>query len=138
MKKTLNAKDRRRRELARKHGTPLMLISRSALRGQLGRFRRAMPRVEPFFAVKANAHPEVIKTMVSGRASFDVASVAEMDRVLAAGAKPERIIFANTVKPVEAIVRAAKKGVSLMTFDSEYELDKIAEHAPGSRVLVRL
>ncbi|OHB82359.1 MAG: hypothetical protein A2V98_05890 [Planctomycetes bacterium RBG_16_64_12] len=138
MKKTLNAKERRLRELARKHGTPLMLISRSALRGQLGRFRRAMPRVEPFFAVKANAHPEVIKTMVSGRASFDVASVAEMDRVLAAGAKPERIIFANTVKPVEAIVRAAKKGVSLMTFDSEYELDKIAEHAPGSRVLVRI
>ena len=53
------------------------------------RFRRALPRVEPFFAIKANAHPEIIKTMVAGRASFDVASVAEMNQVLAAGAKPD-------------------------------------------------
>jgi ornithine decarboxylase len=138
MKKKLTAKDRRVREWVRKHGTPLMLISRSVLRRQLERFRRVLPRVEPFFAVKANAHPEVIKTMAAAGASFDVASAAEMDHVLAARAKPERIIFANTVKPAEAIARAASKGVSLMTFDSEYELDKIAEHAPGARVLVRI
>ena len=91
-----------------------------------------------FFAIKANSHPEIIKTMVAGRASFDVASVAEMNQVLAAKAKPSQIIFANTVKPVESIAHAAKKGVTLMTFDSEYELAKIAEHAPGARVLVRI
>ena len=138
MSGTLTAKERRLRDLARKHGTPLMVISRSTLRGQLDRFRRALPRVEPFFAIKANAHPEIIKTMVAGRASFDVASVAEMNQVLAAKAKPSQIIFANTVKPAESIAHAAKKGVTLMTFDSEYELAKIAEHAPGARVLVRI
>ena len=84
---TLTAHERRLRDLARKHGTPLMLISRSVLRDQLDRFRRALPRVEPFFAIKANSHPEIIKTMVAGRASFDVASVAEMNQVLAAGAQ---------------------------------------------------
>lgn len=134
----LNAKERRLRELARKNGTPLMVISRSVLLDQLNRFRRLLPRVEPFFAIKANAHPEIIKTMVAARASFDVASVAEMNLVLAAKAKPSQIIFANTVKPVESIAHAAKKGVTLMTFDSEYELAKIAEHAPGARVLVRI
>lgn len=138
MAAALTAKERRLRDLARKHGTPLMLISRSVLREQLERFRRALPRVEPFFAIKANAHPEIIKTMVAGRASFDVASVAEMQQVLAAKAKPSQIIFANTVKPVASIAHAAKKGVTLMTFDSEYELTKIAEHAPGARVLVRI
>ena len=138
MSATLTAKERRLRDLARKHGTPLMVISRSVLRDQLDRFRRALPRVEPFFAIKANSHPEIIKTMVAGRASFDVASVAEMNQVLAAKAKPSQIIFANTVKPVESIAHAAKKGVTLMTFDSEYELAKIAEHAPGARVLVRI
>jgi len=137
MKAKLTAKTRRLKELARKHGTPLMLISRSVLRGQLDRFRRALPRVEPFFAIKANAHPEVVKTMVAGRAGFDVASVAELNVVVAAGAKPDQVIFANTVKPVASIAHAAKKGVTLMTFDSEHELDKIAEHAPGARVLVR-
>jgi len=138
MSVTLTAKERRLRDLARKHGTPLMLISRSVLRDQLQRFRQALPRVEPFFAIKANAHPEIIKTMVAGRSSFDVASVAEMNLVLAAGAKPAQIIFANTVKPEESIALAAKKGVTLMTFDSEYELAKIAEYAPGARVLVRI
>lgn len=138
MSVSLTAKERRLRDLGRKHGTPLMVISRSVLREQLDRFRRVLPRVEPFFAIKANAHPEIIKTMVAGRASFDVASVAEMNQVLAAKAKPSQIIFANTVKPVESIAHAAKKGVTLMTFDSEYELAKIAEHAPGSRVLVRI
>jgi len=135
---TLTAPQRRLRDLARKHGTPLMVISRSVLRDQLDRFRRALPRVEPFFAIKANSHPEIIKTMVAGRANFDVASVGEMNQVLAAKAKPSQIIFANTVKPVESIAHAAKKGVTLMTFDSEYELVKIAEHAPGARVLVRI
>ncbi|MCR4415163.1 MAG: type III PLP-dependent enzyme [Thermoguttaceae bacterium] len=138
MKATLTANHRRLKELARKHGTPLLLVSRSVLRGQLERFRRGLPRVEPFYAVKANSHPEVIKVMVSGRASFDVASAAEMNLVLEAGAKPSQIIFANTVKPVEAIREAAKKGVTLFTFDSGYELDKLAEHAPGARVLVRI
>lgn len=138
MRVTLAAAQRRLKELARRHGTPLMLLSRSVLRGQLERFRQALPRVEPFFAIKANSHPEVIRAMVALRANFDVASVAEMNQALAAGAKAEQIIFANTVKPVTAIAAAAKKGVALMTFDSEYELDKIAEHAPGSRVLVRI
>lgn len=138
MSATLTAKERRLRDLARKYGTPLMTVSRSMLRDQLDRFRRVLPRVEPFFAIKANSHPEIIKTMVAGRASFDVASVAEMNQVLAAKAKPSQIIFANTVKPAESIAHAAKKGVTLMTFDSEYELAKIAEHAPGARVLVRI
>jgi ornithine decarboxylase len=134
----LTAKERRIRDLARKSGTPLMVISRSVLLEQIHRFRRALPRVEPFFAIKANSHPEIIKTMVAARANFDVASVAEMNQVLSAKAKPSQIIFANTVKPVESIASAAKKGVTLMTFDSEYELAKMAEHAPGARVLVRI
>jgi len=129
---------RRLKELARRHGTPLMVISRSVLRSGLDRFRQALPRVEPFYAVKANSHPEVIKTMVAGGASFDVASIAEMRAVLSAGAKPSRLIFANTIKPAESIAEAARRGVRMMTFDSEYELDKIAEHAGGAEVLVRI
>ena len=129
---------RRFKALARHHGTPLLVISRSALRTQLDRFRKALPRVEPFYAVKANPHAEVVKFMVAEKAGFDVASQAEMEVVLAAGAPPERMIFANTIKPPEAIAAATKRGVDLMTFDSEYELDKMAEAAPGARSLVRI
>jgi ornithine decarboxylase len=61
-----------------------------------------------------------------------------MEAVLAAGAPPGRIIFANTIKPEKSIAAAAARGVDLMTFDSEYELDKIADRAPGARVIVRI
>ena len=138
MAKTMNKTERRLRDLVKRHGTPLFTISRAAVRAQLDRFRKALPRVEPFYAVKANAHPGILKTLVRGGASFDVASLAEMEAALAAGAASSRIIFANTIKPAKSIAAAASHGVDLMTFDSEYELDKIAERAPGARVIVRI
>ncbi|HOF17614.1 MAG TPA: type III PLP-dependent enzyme [Phycisphaerae bacterium] len=137
-KAKLSSRQRQVQSLVRRHGTPVMAISRDALKRQVARFREALPRVEPFYAIKANSHPEVLKVMVSAKANFDVASIAEIDAVLAAGGKPSQMIFANTIKPVESIVAAAKRGVDLMTFDSEYELDKIAENAPGARVLLRI
>jgi len=136
--RTASKAERRLRALVKRHGTPLLAISRSALRAQLARFRAALPRVDPFYAVKANSHPGVLKTLASAGAGFDVASLAELEAALAAGAAPDRLIFANTIKPVRAIAGAAARGVRLLTFDSEYELDKIAERAPGARVLVRI
>ncbi len=115
-----------------------MAISRSALRAQISRFRKLLPRVEPFYAIKANPHPEVIAALIPEKVGFDVASRAEMEAVLDAGAAPGRVIFANTIKQSEAIRAAVRRGVTLMTFDSEYELDKIAESGPGARVIVRI
>jgi len=137
-KHRLSAEKRRLLDFARKEGTPLVLISRDALRRQVARFRKRLPRVVPHYAIKANSHPEIVATMVAEGVNFDVASIAEMTAVLDAGAKPEQIIFANTIKPVDSIRQAAARGVDLMTFDNECELDKIAEHAPGARVLVRI
>ncbi len=129
---------RRWKTLAARHGTPLLAVSRAALQAQLRRFRRALPRVKPFYAVKANSHPEIVAFMAKAGAGFDVASRTEMALALEAGATPDRLVFANTIKPVEALRAATEAGVDLLTFDSEYELDKIAEHAPGARVLVRI
>ncbi len=123
--------------LAKKHGTPLFIISRTLLLAQLAKFRNLLPRVEPFYAVKANPNPEVIKTLAQARCGFDVASEPEIELVLAAGADPKRVIFANTVKRPEAIKYAIRRNVRLMTFDSEYELNKIARHAPQAQVVVR-
>jgi ornithine decarboxylase len=130
--------ERRIKNLAKKHGTPLMAISRSALLQQIKRFKKTLPRVKAFYAVKANSEPEIIKTVCSTGIGFDVASSSELQAVIRAGAKPDKIIFANTVKPSNSIKDAVDNGVKLFTFDSEYELDKIAETAPGSSVVVRI
>jgi len=124
--------------LAKKHGTPLFVISKTLLLEQVKRFHKLLPRVEPFYAVKANPNPDVLRTLAAAGLGFDVASAAEMEWVLAAGAKPDRLVFANTMKRTPAIEFACRKKVNLMTFDSEYELLKIAEHASGTRVMLRV
>ncbi|MFH1826763.1 MAG: type III PLP-dependent enzyme [bacterium] len=126
------------RRYVKKHGSPLMLISKTVLREQLARFRRYLSNVTPYYAIKANPHPEIIKLFVKEGTGFDVASAAEMDLVLSLGAAPENIIFANTIKSNEDIARAYKKKVRTMTYDNEAELYKIAKHCPGAKVLVRI
>ncbi|MBU1148234.1 MAG: type III PLP-dependent enzyme [Candidatus Omnitrophica bacterium] len=124
--------------MLKRHGSPLMLIRRSVLEKQYARFRKCLPEVTPYYAIKANPHPAIIKTFVKLGASFDVASAAEMKLVLRLGASPSKIIFANTIKSSEDIQAARRRRVRLMTFDNEPELYKIAKQHPKARVLVRI
>lgn len=126
------------RAMLKKHPTPLMIVRRNVLERQLRLFRKCLPRVTPYYAIKANPHPEIVKTFIEMGASFDVASAWEMKHVLRLGARPSQIIFANTIKSAEDIIAAQKCRVRLMTFDSEPELYKISEHHPGAQVLLRI
>ncbi|MGQ9702506.1 MAG: type III PLP-dependent enzyme [bacterium] len=136
--KTTNNVKKQIPNLVRKHGTPLFLISKSKLINQLKRFHTLLPRVKPFYAVKANSHPFILKTFADAGTGFDVASIHEMKSLLDMGVSPDRMVFANTVKTPEALKFANANKIDLMTFDSEYELNKIARNAPGARVLVRI
>jgi ornithine decarboxylase len=124
--------------LVERHGSPLLVIDRAKLVQEYEHFRRLLPRVRLYYAVKANPHPDVIKTFAGLGGCFDVASEGEMRHVLAQGVEPERLIFANTIKRPEALAFARDAGVDFVTFDSEPELYKLAKHAPGCRVLARL
>lgn len=115
-----------------------MIIRKSTLEKQFNRFRKSFPEVTPYYAIKANPHPKIVKFFAELGAYFDVASAAEMKLVLKQGAKPSHIIFANTIKSKEDLVTARKRRVKLMTFDNEPELYKIAESFPGAHVLLRL
>jgi len=126
------------RAMLKRHRTPLLIIRRCVLEKQYARFCKALPEVRPYYAIKANPHPAVIKTFVKLGAGFDVASAAEMKLVLRFGASPSKVIFANTIKAAEDIECARRRRVRLMTFDNESELYKIAKYHPGARVLVRI
>ena len=69
---------------------------------------------------------------------FDAASRGEIELCLAAGATPDRISFGNTVKRASDIAWADARGIDLFAADAEAEIEKIAEHAPGARVYIRL
>ncbi|MCM8775475.1 MAG: type III PLP-dependent enzyme [Candidatus Omnitrophica bacterium] len=126
------------RAMLKKHRTPFMMIRRNILQRQYRRFRHCLPEVTPYYAIKANPHPGVIKEFVRLGAGFDVASGAELKTVLALGASANKVIFANTIKMPDDIILARRRGVRLMTFDNEPELYKLSEHYPRAHVLVRI
>jgi ornithine decarboxylase len=126
------------RRMIKKHSSPLMLIQEDALEKQFKIFRKVLPEVTPYYAIKANPFPGIIKKFIELGTGFDVASANEMNAVLELGATPEKIIFANTIKSNEDIRAAYKKKVKLMTFDNEPELYKIAKACPGARVIIRI
>lgn len=126
------------RALVKLHGSPILVIDKHRLIEEYKRFRRLLPRVGIYYAIKANPHPDIIRTFAELGASFDVASEGEMRHVLNQDVSPDRIIFANTIKRPEALQFCKKQKINFVTFDNEPELYKIAKHAPGCRVLARL
>jgi ornithine decarboxylase len=103
-----------------------------------GAWVRAMPRVEPFYAVKCNPDDGILAVLAALGAGFDCASEAEIAQVLAHGVSPDRIIYAHPCKPAKQLRWAAAAGVGLTTFDTESELRKVAAHHPGAALLLRI
>ncbi|MDR1997673.1 MAG: type III PLP-dependent enzyme [Candidatus Margulisbacteria bacterium] len=126
------------RKLVKEHHTPLLLVMKSVLSKQFYAFRKKLPDVEPFYAIKSNPHPQILKHFVSLGCAFDVASAREIEWVLKAGAKPRNIIFANTIKSEQDLRYAADHRINMLTFDNELELYKIAKHCPRAKVILRI
>jgi len=88
-----------------------------------------LPRVKPFYAVKCNPDPAVIRTLALLDAGFDCASKTEIQQVLDCGVGTDRIIFANPCKQAPQLRYAQEKNVRTVTFDNKEELYKL--HSMG-------
>jgi ornithine decarboxylase len=118
--------------------SPFLAIDRAGVRAQYAALADALPGCAIYYAVKANPLPAVVGALAHAGASFDIASEAELEDCLAAGIPPHRLSFGNTIKTPRAIARAHRAGVRLFTIDCQEELAKVAAHAPGACVFVRL
>ncbi|XP_023022459.2 ornithine decarboxylase 2 isoform X1 [Leptinotarsa decemlineata] len=101
-------------------------------------WKKLIPRIEPYYAVKCNDSRIVLQTMAALGTGFDCASREEIRRVLSLGVKPNKIVFANPTKKISHIIYAAEMGISAMTFDNEFELYKIKKHYPGAELILRI
>jgi ornithine decarboxylase len=138
---------KRLQALAREHGTPLVVVDHEVIRRSYASFRRHLPRVQAYYAVKANPAPEIIRTLYAAGASFDVASMPEFMMVyqnvrgLPAKARQDfvwdKIVYANPVKPKETLA-ALDRYRPLVTYDNPSELRKIRQHAPHAGLALRL
>lgn len=96
------------------------------------------PGVAPYYAVKCNPDMGILKMLAFLGSGFDCASPAEIDRVLAIGVDPSRIIYANPCKREADIRYADSRGIIYTTFDTLQELNKIARCAPSMKCILRL
>jgi ornithine decarboxylase len=125
-------------EMSRSLETPVLLLDRASLRRVYARLRAALPRADCYYAVKANPHPEVLQTLAALGSGFEVSSLVELRAVLELGVPAARVISSNPIKPIPFIQAAHAAGIDRFAVDSRTELVKLAHHAPGSRVYVRL
>jgi ornithine decarboxylase len=133
--------------LVRRHGSPLFVVDHDVLRRNFRRFRRNLPRVQAYFAVKANPDPAIVKTLYDAGASFDVASMPEflivhklIERLPAQKRQLfiwDKIIYANPVKAIETL-RELDPYRPLVTYDNLEEVRKIRKHAPHAGLILRL
>jgi ornithine decarboxylase len=126
------------RKLAAEYGTPLLVCKLKELEVNYNKLKRLVPNADLYYAVKANPLPEILGTLVRLGSKFDVASVNEIRMCFEAGAKAEDLLYANPVKPPESIKFAYDNNVRCFTYDSFGEVEKMAKHAPGSQVILRL
>ena len=95
-------------------------------------WRKFLPRVKPFYAVKCNDDINVLKILASLGCSFDCASLWEIEKILALNVDPQRIIFANTTK-ISSHIEFAQRKIRFMTFDNEDEIYKIFKVYPDAK-----
>ncbi|XP_010266064.1 PREDICTED: ornithine decarboxylase-like [Nelumbo nucifera] len=117
---------------------PFYVLDFGVVVSLMDKWKRSLPNVRPFYAVKCNPHPAFLAALAALGVSFDCASRAEIEAVLALGVSADRIIYANPCKAEAQIKYAASVGVNLTTFDSREEIDKLRRWHPKCSLLLRL
>ena len=121
-----------------KYTRPFLILDTAIVRAKARRFGAAMPRVRPHYAVKANPDRRVIKTLLQENCSFEIASTAELDQLLALGADVTEVLFSNPMKPRQAISYAAARGVEWFVVDSVDELRRVHQLKADAKLYLRV
>jgi ornithine decarboxylase len=135
------------KKLAEQHGTPLFVVDHDELRRNYATFKKYLPRIQAYYAVKANPDPAIVKTLFDAGASFDVASMPEFhivheyikdmpDKQRQAWIW-DKIIYANPIKANETL-QELNPYKPLVTYDNYEEIRKIKKHAPQAGLALRL
>jgi len=118
--------------------TPVLILDVDTVRARYQAIYAAFPFARLYYAVKANPEASILRALTELGASFDCASPAEIQGCLDAGAHPSTISYTTTIKRSRDIASAYAMGVRLYAADTAAEIDKLAEHAPGSSLWVRI
>jgi ornithine decarboxylase len=135
------------KNIAQRHGTPVFVIDHERIRQNYREFKESLPRIQAYYAVKANSNPQIVKTLYKMGASFDVASFPEFmvvyQNIKRLPAKQrqdfiwDKIIYANTIKRHQTL-RQLDQYKPLVTYDNIDELKKIKRYCPHAGLVLRI
>ncbi|MGX5220768.1 type III PLP-dependent enzyme [Pseudomonas segetis] len=123
---------------ADKQETPFVVIDTQIISKAYDDLSAGFEFAKIYYAVKANPAVEIIQLLKDKGSNFDIASIYELDKVMACGVSADRISYGNTIKKAKDIRYFYEKGVRMYSTDSEADLRNIAKAAPGSKVYVRI
>lgn len=114
-------------DIAATHGTPCYVYSRQAIEENWQAYDQALADHDHLicYAVKANSNIAVINLMARMGSGFDIVSVGELERVIAAGGDPAKVVFAGVAKRADEMRRALEVGIRCFNVESDQELDRL-------------
>ena len=117
--------------LADKVGTPFYVYSAATLRRHVRVMREAFEGLPVLvaYAMKANSNQAVLKVIAGEGAGADVVSGGELERAIAAGIAPSKIVFSGVGKTVAEMRRGLALGIKCFNLESEPELERLNEIA---------
>ena len=134
-------------KLVEEHGTPLVILDHDIIRQNYRTFKNHLPRVQCYYAVKANSTQQIVETLFREGSSFDVASYNEFMQVYQYIRHFEvkekkffvwdKIIFSNTIKD-RTTLQKIKQYKPLVTYDNAAEVKKLKEYCDTAGLVLRL
>lgn len=111
--------------IAERFGTPCYLYSRAALEQSLEQYLKALADCPHLvcYAVKANSSLAVLDILARRGAGFDIVSIGELERVIAAGGDPAKTVFSGVGKTAAEMARALEHGIRCFNLESAAELE---------------
>ncbi len=120
-------------DIAAEHGTPCYVYSRATLERHWHAFDHAFAQRPHLvcFAVKANSNLAVLNVLARLGSGFDIVSVGELERVIAAGGDPSKVLFSGVGKQEHEMRRALEAGIRCFNVESAAELERLNQVAAG-------
>jgi len=123
---------------ARNLKTPFMVYDLDLLQNNFNRISQQFSFLKVFYAVKVCKLGPVLKTLAQAGSGFEVNTRIELDAVLKYQKSSDKLVNSSPIKKAEDISYMYKKGVKRFAFDCKEELIKLAKHAPGCNVYLRI
>ncbi len=114
-------------EVVRRFDTPCYVYSKAAIVANYTAYENAFATLDPLicYAVKANSNLSILALLAEQGAGFDIVSIGELQRVIAAGGDPGKVIFSGVAKRANEIEFALRQGIYCFNVESESELHRV-------------